>query len=179
MSRPRKIKRYKTRPLVDKGTDELRQHRQAVSGNPNIQHDHPLDVLHSLDLISEAQARAGQRLALIRFRAWGAPRGWGTTQDLYAKMVAQVDGKAPPSEPGGRADTQRHDEYNRALEALKTAGDMAKHEVMCAAVYWEMPRWIARQTLQITALRAAQCRALQVGLSALAQHFGYGEARAA
>ncbi len=175
----RKIKRYARRPTVDKGTDELRQHRQAASGNPNTPHDSPLDVLHSLDLISDVQARAGQQLALIRFKAWGAPRGWRSTQDLYAKMVAQVDGKAPPTEPGGGADVRRHQEYDRAIAALKSAGPNALHEVTNAAIYCQVPSWIAGQSLQVTALREVHYRALCAGLDALALHFGFEMARAA
>lgn len=162
-------KRYRFRPERDKGTDELRRHRISLSGNQDVPHDYPLDVLHARNLITESQAKAGQRLAYLRWVVWGPPRGWTATSDLYAKMVAQVDGRGPRAEPGSRADIDRARRYDDALSTLKASGPYPLHYVMSVAVYIDRHGTLASWELS----------ALRTGLNALAQHFGFEVARAA
>lgn len=175
MSR-RRAKRYKFKPQVDKGTDELRRHRLEASGDPNVAHDYPLDVMHRLGFITESQARAGQELCRLRMRVHGQPRGWAC--EVYKRMVAGFYSGSTPTEPGSEQDQRRERAYSDALGALKACGPSALHVVMRCAVYLELPNWAQRVRL-VSPIIDAEKRALLDGLSALARHFGHDRSLAA
>jgi len=176
MSRPRKTKRYKFRPLIDKGTDELRRHRLEASGDASIQHDNPIDVMHRLGIISEAQARSAKELCRLRYQVYGRPKGWAC--EVYKRMVSGFYSGSTPPEPGSARDERQEIAYLNAVNALKTAGSSSLHVVMRCAVYLDTPNWVRRVRL-VTPMAEAERLSLLNGLTALARHFGYDAARAA
>jgi hypothetical protein len=176
MARPRKTKRYKFKPTIDRGTEELRRHRLEASGDPNVAHDYPLEVMHRLGIITESQARAGQELCRLRHRVYGQPNGWAC--EVYKRMVAGFYIASTPMGPGSDRDEWQARLYRDAIEALRRAGSVQLHAVMRCAVYFETPNWVRRVRL-VSPTAEAERLAICEGLTALARHFGHDVARAA
>jgi hypothetical protein len=170
MARPRKTKRYKFKPTIDRGTEELRRHRLEASGDPNVAHDYPLEVMHRLGIITESQARAGQELCRLRMRVYGQPKGWAC--EVYKRLVAGFYAGHTPPEPGSERDERQEIAYRHAIEALKLAGSTQLHAVMRCAIWLETPNWVKRVRL-VSPTTEAERLAICEGLTALAKHFGH------
>jgi hypothetical protein len=74
------------RTAVDRGTPELQQKRQYLSGDIMISTQFPLDILLSRKLISVEQYQAGQRFAVVAWMRFGVPEA--SCAALYQRMVA-------------------------------------------------------------------------------------------
>ncbi|MCR9254750.1 MAG: hypothetical protein NXI16_01490 [Alphaproteobacteria bacterium] len=135
--------------------------RLAMCGDPNIDINYPLEVLHARGLISEAEKDAGHALRAMR-------------KGLFGDTGCKIQRYGQPIYFREQSDASLRKlrvDYDQALAEVRKAGRMAVREVERVAVFLEWPEWFIEQTN--VGMHGKRQDALKAGLRCLAKHFGF------
>ncbi len=124
----------------------------------------PLGILLLNGLLTEDQAHAAWRFAILRWRLYGKP---------FPGAARVYDPFRPKGTTETAADPVGEDRYNKCCEVLRDCGRLAWQEVRNTAMEQRLPAWFLRLKMgQIRKGDGRRQEALISGLDALAREFG-------